>query len=132
MSHWQLHETACKMNQEAPGLDSWTGSEVASLPPEAYQVFAEFCHFCEIDINGLRPLAIFSVWYRIWASSRLQCQECQSWINTWWPDTAIGGKKGMEIYHALIPLITAAASDEFLQISRSLLTIATPILRFTC
>ena len=141
MSHWQLHEIACKMNQKAAGPDSWTGSEVASLPPEAYQLFAEFCHFCEMagklpnswscasqvhipkgqkglredgarDISGLRPLAIFSVWY--WASSRLQCQECQSWINTWWPDAAIGGKKGMEIYHALIPLITAAASDEYL------------------
>ena len=100
MSHWQLHEIACKMNQKAAGPDSWTGSEVASLPPEAYQLFAEFCHFCEMagklpnswscasqvhipkgqkglredgarDISGLRPLAIFSVWY--WASSRLQC-----------------------------------------------------------
>jgi hypothetical protein len=48
MSHWQLHEIACKMNQIAVGPDSWTGSEVASLPPEAYQLFAEFCHFCEM------------------------------------------------------------------------------------
>ena len=143
MSHWHLHETACKMRGKAAGPDAWSGTEVAPLPPEAFQAFADFCHYCEMaaklptswrcatqaripkgqkglredgarDINGSRPLAIFSVWYRIWASSRLKCHECQSWICNWWPDTAIGGKKGMEIYHALVPSISAAVNDEYL------------------
>ena len=65
-------------------------------------------------MTGLRPITLFSVWYRLWAASRLQCSDCQTWLSSWWPPFATGGKKGHEIYHALIPLINAAAKNQYI------------------
>ena len=128
---------AVKMNNRPAGSDGWLGSELATLPTEAFIPFADFCTFCENahkllkywrcasqvhlpkgsnawDVTGLRPITLFSVWYRLWAASRLQCSDCQTWLSSWWPPFATGGKKGHEIYHALIPLINAAAKNQYI------------------
>ena len=143
LTQWQLRDKAVKMNNKAAGPDGWLGSELATLPPEAFIPFADFCSFCEKaqklpsdwryasqvhlpkgskglrqdnarDVTGLRPITLFSVWYRLWAASRLQCSDCQAWLSSWWPPFATGGKKGHEIYHALIPLINAAAKNQYI------------------
>ena len=140
---WHFSSKAMTMNHKAAGPDGWTGSEIAALSPDSLEPFANFCNFCELasrlpsdwnmasqvhipkgtkglrddgtrDVTGLRPLALFSVWYRLWSSVRLQHDDTQAWISSWWPDVATGGKKGQEIYHALIPLIHAAAQHQYL------------------
>ena len=65
-------------------------------------------------MTGLRPLTLFSTWYRLWGSTRLKSEVCQNWINTWWPKDAVGGKKGCEIYDALFPLIEAVTQGQYI------------------
>ena len=55
-----------------------------------------------------------NVWYRSWSSVGLQHDDTQAWVSSLWPGVATGGKKGQEIYHALVPLIHAAARHEYL------------------
>lgn len=38
---------------------------------------------------------------------------CQRWIDTWWPEQAVGGKKGREIYKALFPLTEKVTQGQF-------------------
>lgn len=38
---------------------------------------------------------------------------CQRWIDTWWPEQAVGGKKGREIYEALFPLTEKVTQGQF-------------------
>ena len=67
------------------------------------------------DATGLRPLALFGSWYCLWASTRLESKSCQTWVNSWWPTDAIGGKQGREIYDALFLLIDAATQGYYLE-----------------
>ena len=140
----QLAQRATKLKGKAAGPDQWTGDELASISPEHLSLFANFCSLCEKvgclpsqwtiaiqchlpkaqkgiraydgarDVCGLRPLTLFSSWYRLWASARLKSVQAQDWIGQWCHPSAVGGKKGKEIYHALIPLITAASENEYL------------------
>ena len=58
-------------------------------------------------------MTLFSSWYRLWASTRLKSFSCQRWIDTWWPEQAVGGKKGREIYEALFPLTEKVTQGQF-------------------
>ena len=66
------------------------------------------------DVCGLRPLTLFSTWYRLWSSARLKPVDAQQWINCWWHPSAVGGRRGQEMYHALIPLISAATEGKYI------------------
>ena len=140
----QLATRAARLKGKAAGPDNWAGDELASIPAEHMSIFADFCQLCEMvgfiptqwtfavqchlpkaqkglresdgarDVNGLRPLTLFSSWYRLWASTRLKSDDAQAWISNWWHPSAVGGKKGKEIYHALLPLISAASQGEFI------------------
>ena len=113
-------------------------------PIEFFQSFAIFCQTCENssllpaawrvskqvhlnkagkgvrvtdgsrDVASLRPLTIFSCFYRLWSSARLASPDARAWLDTWWPAEATGGRKGKEAIQALGPLIAKAASNEFL------------------
>ena len=117
---------------------------MCSIPPAAFAIFAQFCHTCEThgflpeqwqfarqthlpkagkgirssdgarDVSSLRPLTLFSIWYRLWATTRLKSSDVQEWINNWWPAEATGGKAGKEIYDALFPLIDSAIQKKYL------------------
>ena len=144
LSAEQLATRAACLKGKAGGPDNWSGDEIASIPADHLQLFADFCALCETvgmlpskwtyaaqchlpkaqkgvrpsdnarDISGLRPLTLFSAWYRLWASTRLKSDDAQSWINNWWHPSAVGGKKGQELYHGVLPLISAAADGQFL------------------
>ena len=66
------------------------------------------------DVCGLRPLSVFSCWYRLWASARLRSSDANAWCQRWWPDQAIGGKKKKEIYNALAPLFDRATRGHYI------------------
>lgn len=82
---------------KAAGPDGWSGNEICSMPVAAFELFASFCSLCETsgllpstwqiarqthlpkgqkgvrardgarDVAGLRPLTLFSAWYRLYA-----------------------------------------------------------------
>jgi hypothetical protein len=128
---------------KAAGPDGWSGNEIATMPIAVFVFFAKFCQLCEAsgllpstwqiarqthlpkgqkgvrahdsarDVSGLRPLTLFSAWYRLCVSARLKSDSCQKWISTWWPAQAAGGKQGRELYDALFPLIEAVTQGQF-------------------
>ena len=135
---------ASRLKGKAGGLDGWSGDEICSLPPGAFDLFASFCACCESsgrlptewqlakqshlpkackgirqadgarDVCGLRPLSVFSCWYRLWASARLRSSDANAWCQRRWPDQAIGGKKKKEIYNALAPLFDRATRGHYI------------------
>ena len=54
-----------------------------------------------MDAAKLRPITVLSAWYRLWGSARLRTQNVQQWLGLWWPEEAIGGKKGGDVMLAL-------------------------------
>ena len=54
---------------------------------------------------------IFSTWCRVWGCPRLKSGA--TWVNTWWPKEASGGKKVRETHDALFPLIEAVPQGQF-------------------
>ena len=44
----------------------------------------------------------------------MKSHACQTWIASWWPNEAIGGKAGREIYDGLFPFIDAAAAGKYI------------------
>ena len=54
---------------------------------------------------------IFSTWCRVRGCSRLK--SCATWVNTWGPKEAIGGKKARETHDVLFPLIEAVPQGQF-------------------
>ena len=136
-------QAACKLKGKAAGVDRWSGSEVASIPTEALHSFALFTSACERlgkiptvwnrlrqihlpksgkgvrgdgarDVASLRPVAISSSWYRLWASTRLASEQTQAWIQQWVPSQACGGIKGRDISHALGPIVKSIRQEKFL------------------
>ena len=134
--------SASKLRGKASGIDGWSGSEVASIPLEQWDVFCDFTQWIEAvglspsgwrqfkqchipkpskivradgvcEVADLRPISISSSFYRVWASSRLRSQPAQEWMSTWWPEEAIGGKAKGEVFEALAPLAAAAAEKQF-------------------
>lgn len=104
------------------------------MPLEAMELFAQLCpaawqmarqaHLPKAkglrasdgarEVSGLRPLTLFSSWYRLWASARLRTTDAQAWQDTWWPAEALGGKKGKELFEALAPLFQEATKHRYL------------------
>ena len=140
----ELASRASALGGKAAGLDGWSGDEICSLSTAAFRLFADFCACCEAsaclpsqwqlakqchlpkankglrhadgarDVSGLRPLSVFSSWYRLWASARLRSRDATTWCDRWWPKQAIGGKKRKELYNALAPLFDCATKGEYL------------------
>jgi len=130
----QIAQRTARLKRKAGGPDQWSGEEIASIPVEHllpwgyYPLnghFAVQCHLPKAqkgvrqsdggrDVCGLRPLTLFSAWYRLWSSTRLKSNDAQLWINRWWHPTAVGGRRGQEMYHALIPLISAATEGKYI------------------
>lgn len=123
----QIATRAACLKGKAGGPDNWSGDEIASIPAEQLKLFVDFCNLCESvgmlpsqwtravqcrlskaqkgvrpsdgarDVCGLRPLSLFSAWYRLWSSTRLKTPAAQQWIDRWWHPSAVGGKKGQEL-----------------------------------
>ncbi len=47
---------------------------------------------------------MLSIWYRAWSSSRFRQGPTQKWISSWLPKEAVAGKKGAEVWGALLEL----------------------------
>ena len=127
-AHWRVGRSRCGARALA------SGSELASMPLEAMELFAELCpaawqmarqaHLPKAkglkasdgarEVSGLRPLTLFSSWYRLWASARLRTTDAQAWQDTWWPAEALGDKKGKELFEALAPLFQEATKHRYL------------------
>ena len=108
-------------------MDGWSGNEVAHLPisvlhnvqkcsalfqnhgfvPTSWtwikQVHAPKSTNSPVA-KDWRPIAVMSIWYRIWSASQFRSIPCQRWFRSCVPTQALGGRKGGEVYDALCQL----------------------------
>ena len=66
------------------------------------------------DAETLRPVAILSVWWRLWGSARVRTTQVKAWTTTWLPAEAHGGKPACEVLDAVLPLLERTDDDEYL------------------
>ena len=116
-----------KQTGRAAAMDGWGGTEIAALPPSVIQhvqqCFALFqksgfvptswtwikqVHVPKstnsTQARDWRPIAVMSIWYRLWSGSQFKSVNCQQWFHRWLPPQAIGGRQGGEVYDALCQL----------------------------
>ena len=53
-----------------------------------------------MEVEAMRPVTIFSCFYRCWASARLRSTSCQEWTEEWWPSSCHGAKRGASVWDA--------------------------------
>ena len=134
---------AKKQRNRAAGMDGWHGDEVSILPLSFWTsvtpLFNEFerCGYIPQDwrdirqthlpkpgkgvresdhaihVSSLRPVSILSTWYRLHATARWRSPSVQTWIDSWWPSTAFGGRKGKSIHDALDVILSSADNGQF-------------------
>ena len=139
-----IHKAAAKMRGRSAGPDGWSGSEIADLPlcifedvSKMFQLFetagitptcwklAKQVHLPKqtapgarasgaVSASKLRPVTVLSTWYRLWARSRLTTHEIKTWVQAWWPEDAVGGKVGGEVFDCLADIDEACQQDQFL------------------
>ena len=139
-----IFAAASQQKGKSPGIDGFSGDEVAHLPfvfwQDALHIFQEFERtgyvpdaWTEIrqvhipkpdkgkrssdgatDVAALRPICILSVWFRIFASARWKSPSTQNWVSKWWPANAFGGRKNFSIMDALQHILNAAESDQYI------------------
>ena len=120
----QLYERA-RRSRGAAGVDSWSGSEIASLPVIVMDAFAALARrwvlagaapeqFSEcrmvllpkegkVDVSlvttvaNLRPISVLSCWWRLWIGCVLRVPECVHWIQHFLPhEVAVGNNVSAE------------------------------------
>ena len=120
----QLYERA-RQSRGAAGVDSWSGSEIASLPVIVMDAFAALARrwvlagaapvqFSEcrmvllpkegkVDVSlvttvaDLRPISVLSCWWRLWIGCVLRVPECVHWIQHFLPhEVAVGNDVSAE------------------------------------
>jgi hypothetical protein len=120
----QLYERA-RRSRGAAGVDSWSGSEIASLPVIVMDAFAALARrwvlagaapeqFSEcrmvllpkegkVDVSlvttvaDLRPISVLSCWWRLWIGCVLRVPECVHWIQHFLPhEVAVGNNVSAE------------------------------------
>lgn len=55
---------------------------------------------------------MLSSWWRLWGAARLQ--SLGPWIDSWWPDTAYGGRAGSEVFDCLAQFDETCAQGKYL------------------
>ena len=110
-----LKRAAAKQSGRAASCDGWYGTvfehaaailtvcETLGTVPQTWSL-AKQTHIPKGDVSGaateslaaskLRPITLLSSWSRLWGAARLQ--SLGPWIDSWWPDTAYGGRAGSE------------------------------------
>ena len=128
-----IRRTARRLAAKAPGLDGWTGKEIAYCPAQALELVATIynpieqglpwptstTHWRQLHVakpgkppNRLassRPLSISSIWYRIWNSLRIK--QLAPWIKQIMPEEQHGCLQGKGIHTALIPNLAAVEAN---------------------
>ena len=139
----ELAKAAKKMSGGSPGVDGWHGDELANFPKEVWDDLSVLFGLCEdsgltpsvwkearqvhipkpgkkkredgaTDAGNLRPICVFSCFWRLWGGCRLRSQDTKSWVEGWMPAEAYGGKAGVEVMSAAVPLMEAVEKGEYL------------------
>lgn len=129
----ELREQAQKMRPSAPGLDGWSGAELADWPINTWSAFAHFANQCfaaaqlpeafqatrqifllkegsQPDSNGsfscnqTRPISVQCTLWRVLASTFVRRSATKAWIATWAPHNAFGAIAGRGVHHAVATL----------------------------
>lgn len=127
MDPYCVQGVLAKMKGKAGSLDGWSGNEVCELPLSVVTELTTLFHLFEkngkvpqqwywikqshipkkpdaTECRDFRPISVMSIWYRAWSSSRFRQGSTQKWISEWLPKAAVAGKKGAEVWDALLEL----------------------------
>ena len=122
-----LTSVARSQTGRAASMDGWLGSEVSELPDVVLTQILEYFNLFQVSgmvpsswkwlkqvhvpknsdsksAKDWRPIAVMSIWYRLWSASKFKSLQYQQWFRHWLPPQAVGGKKGGEVYDALCQL----------------------------
>ena len=100
-------------------MDGWTGDEVADLPLCVFEYLAKLYQQFEAsglvptqwtwckqvhlpkneaasDCKDFRPVAIMSIFYRIWSSARFKEVATQQWVDRWLPAQAVCDERNLK------------------------------------
>ena len=132
-----LQQRACQMRGSASGLDGWAADELAILPIEVFQLFrslvlewgrrriwpSTWCDVRQVHLpkdpteplrpvqpKDLRPISIFSTWYRLLTGAFMSQDVVRNWIVQVLPAQAHGGVSGRWIataFHEILAQLDA-------------------------
>eukprot|EP00435_Cladocopium_sp_Y103_P053304 s1078_g17.t1 len=102
----QLMVRAQDSKDTAPGCDGWTGQEVA----KQLATYSTGAHPKEqsagpVKPKDLRPIAVLSVWYRVFLTAVSRQEAVQQWILRIAPAACHGGLRGRSVATALSQLL---------------------------
>ena len=119
-----------KLSGSSAGLDGWSGLELSFMSLDMLRALLAFYQFMEhaacspktwsqvrqvhlpkskgfrpsdhaCNVSALRPIGITSIFWRLWASSRIKHASAINWVNSWTPDMMHAGARQKGCYTAL-------------------------------
>ena len=128
-NEWELREQAQKMRPSAPGLDGWSGAELADWPINTWCTFANFANQCfanatlptafqatrqtflikeggqpdhkgSFSCDQTRPISVQCTLWRVLASTFVRRSDTKAWISTWAPANAFGAVAERGVHHS--------------------------------
>ena len=136
-------KSARRQKHKSGGTDGWTGTEV-SLSPSCmwrdiavlFGWFEVLGHFPQIwgevrqahlmkshaprssdgavPASKMRPIAVMSVWYRMYTGALLRTSQAQDWINSVLDPVQHGCRQKHDCLQAVVPLASAQAQGHFI------------------
>ena len=140
-----LAATASTMKGSAPGLDGWSGDEIASFPYKVWEVYSELItrwmsrndypqqwqqarqtHIPKHTINintgtctasDMRPITVFSGFWRILTSTIARSKQMQTWTEAILDSSQYGGIKHRDLHQALANISAPFDQDKHVLMS---------------
>ncbi len=130
-----LQARAADLKQGSAGPDGWCGKEIAELPeaiwidvaaifnawiklrstPESLRHLRQSCIPKKessrtdraLSPADLRPIAVYSVWWRLFTSVVARDPSTRAWQNVWLPSSCFGGRQKKSVIDAIADLQTS-------------------------
>ena len=136
-------KSARRQKHKSGGTDGWTGTEVSLFPSCMWRDIAVLFgwfevlgHFPQIwgevrqahlmkshaprssdgavPASKMRPIAVMSVWYRMYTGALLRTSQAQDWINSVLDPVQHGCRQKHDCLQAVVPLASAQAQGHFI------------------
>lgn len=120
----EMFSAAKKQQSRAAGIDGWHGNIFFTLPLIFWSAVTRQTHLPKpgkgvrasdqaIRVSSLRPVSVLSSWYRVHATARWRSPSVQTWIDSWWPSTSFGGRKGKSTHDASDVVLFSADMGQY-------------------
>ena len=139
----EMFSATKKQQSRAAGINGWHGNNFSTLPlifwSAVSRLFSEFefsgfipqiwrnirqthppkpgkgvrASDQAIRVSSLRPVSVLSSWYRVHATARWRSPSVQTWIDSLWPSTSFGGRKGKSTHDASDVVLFSADMGQY-------------------